>query len=101
MRITRQHGVNANHVFIWRRLYLQSRLGEVLARDDGLLPVAPATTPAVANNDIDGIACTIVVEVAPVRVRIQGRIDASVTHAGKSKTSGYNYSQRSLRVLSS
>jgi transposase len=36
-RIARKHGVNANQVFSWRRLYNQGRLGEhALMRDDGL-----------------------------------------------------------------
>ena len=39
-RIAREHHVNANQVFSWRRLYQQGRLGPpVLMRDDGLLPV--------------------------------------------------------------
>jgi transposase len=38
-RIAREHGVNANQVFSWRRLYQRGRLGAAaLMREDGLLP---------------------------------------------------------------
>jgi transposase len=78
-RIARAHGVNANQVFSWRRLYHQGRLGEAaLARDDGLLPVVLTPTPAVTSNGDDGVAGTIVLEIGQVRVRIEGRADASV-----------------------
>jgi transposase-like protein len=45
--LAREHGVNANQMFIWRRLYQQGRLGApALMRDDGLLPVVlPADLP--------------------------------------------------------
>ncbi|WP_139260332.1 transposase, partial [Duganella sacchari] len=47
-RIARDHGVNANQVFSWRRLYQQGRLGAAaLMRDDGLLPVVLASTAPV------------------------------------------------------
>jgi len=42
-RIAREHGVNANQVFSWRRLYQQGRLGvPAVMRDDSLLPVVLA-----------------------------------------------------------
>ena len=55
-RIAREHGVNANQVFSWRRLYQQGRLGlSALMRDDGLLPVVLApTAPAQDNPSSDG-----------------------------------------------
>ena len=41
--IAREHGVNANQVFSWRRLYQQVRLGvPALMRADGLLQVVLA-----------------------------------------------------------
>ncbi|QYG10019.1 transposase [Janthinobacterium sp. PAMC25594] len=51
----REHGVNANQVFSWRRLYQQGRLGvPALMRDDGLLPVVlTPTVPAPANATAD------------------------------------------------
>jgi transposase len=77
-RIARDHGVNANQVFSWRRLYEQGRLGvPALMRDDGLLPVvlAPATpAPGSGTSAADG---TIVLELGEVRVRIEGQPNAS------------------------
>lgn len=84
-RIAREHGVNANQVFSWRRLYQQGRLGvPALMRDDALLPVvlapsAPAPNNADADADGDGDAGgTIVIELGQVRVRIDGQPNATV-----------------------
>lgn len=41
--IARAHGVNANQVFKWRRLFEKSQLGEARARSTALLPVAIST----------------------------------------------------------
>lgn len=79
-RIAREHGVNANQVFSWRRLYQQGRLGvPALIRDDGLLPVvlaptAPAPGNSTADADADG---TIMLELGEVRVRIEGQPNAA------------------------
>lgn len=81
-RIAREHGVNANQVFSWRRLYQQGRLGvPALIRDDGLLPVvlaptapAPGNSTADADADADG---TIMLELGEVRVRIEGQPNAA------------------------
>jgi transposase len=78
-RIAREHGVNANQVFSWRRLYQQGRLGvPALMRTDGLLPVVLApSAPAPNNPDADGAAGgTIVLELGEVRVRIEGQPNA-------------------------
>lgn len=76
-RIAREHGVNANQVFSWRRLYQEGRLGvPALMRTDGLLPVvlAPsAPTPNSADGDAGDAGGTIVLERGEVRVRIEGR----------------------------
>ncbi|WP_416186790.1 IS66-like element accessory protein TnpA [Glaciimonas sp. CA11.2] len=79
-RIAREHGVNANQVFNWRRLYQQGRLGvPALMRTDGLLPVVLApSAPAPNNADADGDAGgTIVLELGEVRVRIEGQPNAA------------------------
>ena len=75
-RIARTHGVNANQVFSWRRLYEQGRLGvPALMRDDGLLPVVLAPSAHAPNNaDAGG---TIVLEHGEVRVRIEGQPNAA------------------------
>nr|WP_257620257.1 transposase [Janthinobacterium sp. NKUCC08_JDC] len=78
-RIAREHCVNANQVFSWRRLYQQGRLGvPASVRDDGLLPVVLApTAPAPSNtsSDADGV---IVLELGEVRVRIEGQPNATI-----------------------
>lgn len=79
-RIAREHGVNANQVFSWRRLYQQGRLGvPALMRADGLLPVVLAPSAPVPNNaDADGDAGGIIVlELGEVRVRIEGQPNAA------------------------
>ncbi len=39
-RVAREHGVNANMVHYWRKLYRQGRLGENKANSVRLLPVS-------------------------------------------------------------
>src|SRR5471032_1617986 len=76
-RIAREHGVNANQVFSWRRLYQQGRLGVPASmRNDGLLPVVLApSAPAPSNINADGI---VVLELGEVRVRIEGQPSAAI-----------------------
>lgn len=77
-RIAREHGVNANQVFSWRRLYEQGRLGvPALMRDDGLLPVVLAPTVPAPNGDTSHANGIIVLELGEVRVRIEGQPNAA------------------------
>lgn len=77
-RIAREHGVNANQVFSWRRLYEQGRLGvPALMRDDGLLPVVLAPTAPAPSNDTSDANGIIVLELGQVRVRIEGQPNAA------------------------
>lgn len=77
-RIARDHGVNANQVFSWRRLYEQGRLGvPALMRDDGLLPVVLAPTVPAPSSDAANANGIIVLELGEVRVRIEGLPNAS------------------------
>jgi len=43
-RLAREHGVNANQVFSWRKLYREGRLGPAQASEVRLLPVDVAPT---------------------------------------------------------
>lgn len=45
-RVARAHGVNANQVFGWRRLYLAGRLGQPVVRPRALLPVTVSDSAA-------------------------------------------------------
>src|SRR5215469_3208897 len=86
-RIARAHGVNANQVFGWRRLYLSGRLGEQKPTMK-LLPVRvseslpPVTTPAsnkastsIEVADPQPIAGTIHIKLRQTRLRIEGSAD--------------------------
>lgn len=77
-RIARAHGVNANQVFSWRRLYQQGRLGApALMRDDGLMPVVLAPTAPATGNDAPHPGGSIVLELGKVRVLIEGQPNAA------------------------
>lgn len=67
-RIAREHGVNANQVFSWRRLYEQGRLGvPALRHDDGLLPVVLAPTVPAPSGDTSHANGIIVLELGEAR----------------------------------
>ena len=84
-RVARDHGVNANQVFHWRRLYQRGLLGGKVQPTGGLLPVkvseSAETTAMVARGS--GVATAIPpkaagaiqIELAKGRVRIEGKAD--------------------------
>ena len=84
-RVARDHGVNANQVFHWRRLYQRGLLGGKVQPTGGLLPVKVSeraeTTAMVARGS--GVtaaispkaASAIQIELAKGRVRIEGKAD--------------------------
>jgi transposase len=83
-RVARSHGVNANQVFTWRRLYRQGWLGSINRAIPGLLAVQvtePAVTPRVTETDrMPGgrsaeQAGTIQIELPKGRVRLNGSVD--------------------------
>lgn len=83
-RVARAHGVNANQVFTWRRLYRQGRLGSINRAIPGLLAVQvteSAVTPRVAETDRKPCipsaerAGTIQIELPKGRVRLSGSVD--------------------------
>ena len=89
-RIARAHGVNANQVFGWRRLYLSGRLGEQKPAMK-LLPVrvseslAPATTHASGevSTSIEAanpkpVPGTIHIKLRQAQLRIEGSADAEL-----------------------
>ncbi len=73
--IARRHGVNANQVFHWRKLYREGRL-------DGAPPAAqlvPVRIAEVVNDDRPPAKLcggVIVVEVGRARIRVEGSVDA-------------------------
>lgn len=89
-RIARAHGVNANQVFGWRRLYLSGRLGEQKPTMK-LLPVRvsesspPVTTHASGevSTSIEAanpkpVPGTIDIKLQQAQVRIEGEADPEV-----------------------
>jgi transposase len=83
-RVAREHGVNANQVFGWRRLYQAGRLGGSSAVK--LLPVRvrERSAPSLASSPRDTRSCstslsgTIHIELRHARVRIEGSADAGL-----------------------
>jgi transposase len=83
-RVARVHGVNANQVFGWRRLYLAGRLGE---QKPGikLLPVRVSestSAPVVVEHRVTDISQpqpgTIHIELQQAQVRIEGKADPAL-----------------------
>jgi transposase len=76
-RVARDHDINANQVFLWRKLYQDDLLGE---DEPALLPVridAPASPPApVERIRTAAPGGTLPVAFGEVRLRIEGRPDA-------------------------
>jgi transposase len=76
-RVARAHGVNANQVFQWRRLYRGGRLGGTSAAVK-LLPVtveAPSTPPAPERPAIEPASGAIHIKLGHAQVRIEGSAD--------------------------
>jgi transposase len=79
-RVARAHGVNANQVFAWRRLYRQGLLENANGKAAGLLAVRVVETPAVkqaarstpTQRRPSGM---IQVELPKGHLRIAGRVD--------------------------
>lgn len=80
-KVARVHGVNANQVFGWRRLYLAGRLGE---QKPGikLLPVRVSESKSVsvaveprATDVFQPQPATIHIELRQAQVRIEGNVD--------------------------
>jgi transposase len=81
-RVARAHGVNANQVFAWRRLYEGGKLGKPVTNPARLLPVSvsdvevAAALPAKVGNAAECMpAGTIHLEMRKARLRIEGKVD--------------------------
>ena len=76
-RLAREHGVNANQVFSWRRLYEAGQLvGGAAAPVNELLPVV-MTTPAQQPEVEAAPTGIITLEIGRVRLRIEGLANAT------------------------
>jgi len=85
-RVAQRHGINANQIFHWRRLYRDGHLGALPQRGMKLLPVslveeAEAVKTALAV-DTPASAGAIHVELpGEVRISIEGRADPATVRA--------------------
>ena len=73
-RIARQHGINANQVFLWRKACRESLLPE---SGSALLPVT--VTPSMAADRLPTPSCPantgcLTIDFGQIRVRIEGRL---------------------------
>ncbi|SFH05137.1 transposase [Duganella sp. CF458] len=72
-RLAREHGVNANQVFSWRKLYEGGQLvGGTAVPGNELMPVV-VTTPAQPSEAEPAPAGIITLEIGRVRLRIEGQ----------------------------
>ncbi len=77
-RVARMHGVNANQLFGWRRLYLEGRLEPKNGKTAGLLAVRVKEAEP-SSNALP--ACgTIQIELAKGTIRITGIADPTSLH---------------------
>ena len=72
--VARRHGVNANQVFQWRKLYREGRLdGQPIAAQ--LVPVRIAEVVGGEQPPVKVRCGVIVVELGRARIRIEGSVD--------------------------
>ena len=72
--IARRHGINANQVFQWRKLYREGRL-DVAPATAQLLPVQIAEVVNAERPPAKLYAGVIVVELGRARIRVEGSVD--------------------------
>lgn len=86
-KVARAHGVNANQVFGWRRLYLAGRLGEpkpgikllpVRVSESKSMPVIVERRVTDSSQPQPG---TIHIELRQAKVRIEGSADPALVRA--------------------
>src|SRR6266542_1336982 len=96
-RVARAHGVNANQVFGWRKLYLQGRLGQPVMRPAALLPVTvsdpigtaivqvqdseAALTHSTSSSSFSASPATIHIKLRKAHLRIEGHADPALLRA--------------------
>ena len=84
-RVALKHGVNANQVFKWRRLYEAGRLGTGSERAIQLLPVQVSEERAVETEPVAAAvpsSGTIRIELpGAVRISLEGTVDAAMVRA--------------------
>lgn len=72
--VARAHGVNANQVFQWRKLYHEGRLGPATASTQ-LIPVRVADVVSQDVRPAVSASGAIHIEMGKVRLRVEGKVD--------------------------
>ena len=72
--IARAHGVNANQVFQWRKLYHEGRLGPATASTQ-LVPVRVAGVVSESVRPAMSVSGAIHIEMGKVRLHVEGKVD--------------------------
>lgn len=77
-RIAREHNVNANQIFAWRKLYREGQLVEH-GQDLKLLPVGVVNPESTTPESGEALSRPGMIELAigKARLRIEGRVDES------------------------
>src|ERR1700740_743023 len=78
-RVARQHAVNANQVFYWRKKYREGRLGK--GRSSNLLPVAVSDIPWSKSGPVRGASSrcplgAMEIKLPKGQLRITGSVEA-------------------------
>jgi transposase len=76
--IARAHGVNANQVFKWRRLFNRGQLSDVGARSTALLPVTISADAETRLESADAAADALTSSGGAIHVELPGRAMISV-----------------------
>jgi transposase len=81
-QVARAHGVNANQLFTWRRLYRQGQLEPASRETPGLLAVrvVEGVTEAARSRNASAASGTIQIELPKGTVRIVGIADPTSLH---------------------
>jgi transposase len=85
-RVAQKHGINANQLFQWRRLYRDGHLGAPPQNGMKLLPVsvveaAEAAKPALAMDGATSAGAIHVELPGEVRISFEGRVDPATVRA--------------------
>ena len=71
--VAREHGINANQLFCWRKLYREGLLG---SPSSAILPVTIEQEATVDRANVVQSSGNLLIESGRLRVRIEGRPDA-------------------------
>jgi transposase len=85
-KVALRHGVNANQVFQWRRLYRDGKLGTAPANAIKLLPVSVAEDEDLAKSEprevVPASTGAIHIELpGEVRISLEGSVDPAIVRA--------------------